>query len=106
MQIIRKSFLAATCLMFSNTIFAAVSMTEISSNVFNFASNLSVLIYKLCYVIGIALLVGSMMQFKEHRDRPGQIHMSQPVAMLLLGLSLIALPILAGYSEAAKSFGT
>jgi len=79
-----------------------VHIGDVSKNILGLASGITDVIFKLCYVIGIALFVGSLMQFKEHRDRPANVRISQPLMMLVFGFAIIMLPILASFSESAK----
>ncbi len=61
------------------------------------------LMYKICYVLGGAMIVGSGIQYKAHRDNPQQVPLNRPIFLLLVGLVLIALPLIAQLSAAASA---
>lgn len=52
------------------------------------------IIYKICYVIGFVLIIGSVLQYKRHRDNPSEVRLSQPVLLLLLGIIIVVLPLI------------
>lgn len=52
------------------------------------------IIYKVCYVIGFVLIVGSVLQYKRYRDNPNEVRLSQPILLLLLGGIIIILPLI------------
>lgn len=52
------------------------------------------IIYKICYVIGFVLIIGSILQYKRHRDNPNEVRLSQPVMLLLLGIIIAILPLI------------
>lgn len=45
-----------------------------------------------CYIIGIALLLASIAQYKIHRQSPKLVPLTTPITLLLLGLTAIAIP--------------
>jgi hypothetical protein len=51
--------------------------------------------------IGIALLFGSIIQYKNYRNNPSQVPLSRPITLLIFGVILIVLPILTKFSESA-----
>ena len=65
------------------------------SNVFNLV----------CYVIGAAFLVGTLVQWVEHRRNPMQVRLSQVVFLFLLGVILVLLPYLTSFSQSVRSVG-
>ena len=54
---------------------------------------LSSFVSKMCYVIGTILIVGSLMQYKRHRDNPTEVRISKPLMLLLLGLVIALIPL-------------
>jgi len=55
-------------------------------------SGLEEVLYTICYIIGGAITVGSLVQFKLHRDNPSQVRLSTPLLLLILGLALVLIP--------------
>lgn len=55
-------------------------------------------LYNMSLAIGIALLFGALIQYKNYRNNPAQVPMSRFVTLLIFGLVLIALPIFAKFS--------
>jgi len=82
---------------------AGPTLGDVAGRLTGVASGVYLLLYKIFYVVGIAMLVGSLIRFKEHRDNPQQVPFSQPITLLLLGLGVIAIPVIAKLSEAVKT---
>lgn len=55
-------------------------------------SNLARLISSLAWVGGAGFTVGAILKFKQHKDNPTQIPIGTPIALLLVGASLLFLP--------------
>ncbi|MES2999005.1 MAG: hypothetical protein V4700_06805 [Pseudomonadota bacterium] len=78
------------------------SLGDLSDKLMLPLSVLTSALYNISLAIGIALLFGALIQYKNHRDNPGQVPISRPVILLIFSLILVALPILAKFS--ASSF--
>lgn len=52
-----------------------------------------------CYIIGIALILASVAQYKIHRQSPKLVPLTTPITLLLLGLIAVGIP------SAANLFG-
>ena len=52
------------------------------------------LVYKICYVVGVVLVVGGLVQFKKHRDNPSEVPLSRAVILLILGVVVGLLPLI------------
>jgi intracellular multiplication protein IcmD len=64
---------------------------------------MTLLMYKICYILGGAMIVGSGVQYKAHRDNPQQIPINRPIFLLIIGLVLVALPLIAQLSGASSA---
>ncbi|CAN5259566.1 hypothetical protein BH10PSE19_BH10PSE19_06280 [soil metagenome] len=91
---------------------AVAAMVSQTSTMGDFASNvldpicvMTSAFYKICYVIGAALLVASIVQYKAHRNNPLQVRISQPIALVIFGIAFILLPIIGQLSTSAPSTG-
>ena len=86
----------------ANAAATAITLGQASNRMLEPVSVLTDVMYKICYVLGSTLILGSFIQYKAHRDNPSQVRLSQPIFLLIVGLVLIALPSLAQYSDAAS----
>lgn len=59
----------------------------------------------ICYVLGSAFLVGTLIRYVEYRRNPVQVRLSQVFFLLILGLLLIVLPYLSSFSVSVKTVG-
>jgi len=55
-------------------------------------SNIAKLITAGSYVAGMAFAVGAIAKFKQHKENPTQIPISQPIMFLFVGIALIFIP--------------
>jgi hypothetical protein len=72
---------------------------------------LAELSYKVCYLIGVGLLMTAGIRYRKHRQNPNQVRMGEVIMLLLLGLALFLLPLLLHVSLGAQilddiGFGT
>jgi intracellular multiplication protein IcmD len=65
---------------------------KLTTSVASFAS----LVLAIAEIAGFAFAIAGIMKFKQHRDNPAQITLSQPITLFLIGLCLIWLPTLLG----------
>ena len=75
-----------------------VTLGQLSENAMGPVAGLGKIMNYICLVAGIGFLLGAIIQYKYHRDNPQQVRLSTPILLLVLGLSLVALPLLAGAS--------
>jgi len=78
-----------------------VSLGQLSTNLMGPVSVLAELLYKICYVLGAMFILGSVLQYKNHRDNPSQIPISRPILLLVFGLIFIGFPFFAQLSSGA-----
>ena len=77
------------------------SLGDLSDKLMLPMSVLTSALYNMSLAIGIALLFGALIQYKNYRNNPSQIPISRFVTLLIFGLVLIALPVLAKFSASA-----
>jgi hypothetical protein len=58
-------------------------------------------LYNMSLAIGIALLFGALIQYKNYRNNPSQVPLSRPITLLVFGVILVVLPLLTKFSESA-----
>ncbi|MDQ8039497.1 MAG: hypothetical protein REH83_03725 [Rickettsiella sp.] len=77
------------------------SLGDLSDKLMAPLSVLTSALYNMSLAIGVALLFGSLIQYKNYKNNPSQVPISRFVTLLIFGLVLIALPILAKFSASA-----
>jgi Ca2+/H+ antiporter len=77
------------------------SLGELTDKLMLPMSVLASALYNVSLAIGIALLFGALIQYRNHQNNPGQVPISRPVTLLIFGILLIVLPILAKFSQSA-----
>ncbi len=77
------------------------SLGDLSDKLMLPLSVLTSALYNMSLAIGIALLFGALIQYKNYRNNPSQVPISRFVTLLVFGLILIVLPLLAKLSASA-----
>jgi hypothetical protein len=72
--------------------FGNTSLGEVADNLSAPISVLHMLIEWACYVIGVAFIIGSVMQYRIHRQNPKLTPLFTPIMMLLVGLVIVLIP--------------
>lgn len=77
-------------------VYAAAShaIGSLSNNLMALASNVGSLVSGVCFVIGIGLLAGSLIQYRQHRRNRLMTPISKPIFMFILGAVLVCIPLL------------
>lgn len=75
------------------------SLGDMANTVMEPVSVFTKVMFTLCYIIGAGLIVGSLIQYKEHRVNPVYMPISRPIIMCILGLALIVIPFIVHLSE-------
>lgn len=91
------------CFFFASTNAYAFSdsLGDLSDKLMAPLSVLTSALYNMSLAIGVALLFGSLIQYKNYKNNPSQVPISRFFTLLIFGLILIALPILAKFSASA-----
>lgn len=74
------------------SLFADISIGEASTNLMTPVSFVTKLALLSCYIIGIALVLASIAQYKIHRQSPKLVPLTTPITLLILGLTAIGIP--------------
>lgn len=77
------------------------SLGDLSDKLLLPMSLLTGALYNMSLAIGIALLFGSLIQYKNYRNNPSQVPLSRPITLLIFGVVLVVLPILTKFSESS-----
>ena len=90
------SFLAffVTMSMISESAFASGNqdLTAIAGTLYTNIKSLADLLTIVSYIAGIAFAIAGVVQFKAHKDNPGQVPLSKPIVYLGVGAALLFLP--------------
>lgn len=78
------------------------SLGDLSDKLLFPMSVLTAALYNISLAIGVALLFGAFIQYRNHRKNPGQVLLSRPVTLLVFGLILLVLPIVVKISESSQ----
>jgi Ca2+/H+ antiporter len=78
------------------------SLGDLSDKLLFPMSVLTAALYNISLAIGVALLFGAFIQYRNHRKNPGQVLLSRPVTLLVFGLILLVLPVLVKISESSQ----
>lgn len=78
------------------------SLGDLSDKLLFPMSILTSALYNISLAIGVALLFGAFIQYRNHRKNPGQVLLSRPVTLLVFGLVLLVLPIVVKISESSQ----
>lgn len=70
----------------------AVTLGEVSTNLMGPTEILTKIMILGCYVVGIALLIMAIAQYKQHKHSPKLVPLTTPIILIILGLIAIGLP--------------
>lgn len=108
-----KAALAAfiTMSIVSSTAFASGNqdLAAVAGTLYKNIKALSDLLTIISYIAGIAFAIAGVVQFKAHKDNPGQVPLSKPIVYLGVGAALLFLPSIittAGSTVFGSSGGT
>ncbi len=85
-------FFLLGALFLSQAVNADVSLGDAADGLYQPVAGLTMLMQWACYVIGGALCIGAIMQFRIHFQSPKLTPLFTPVLMLLTGLAIVLLP--------------
>jgi hypothetical protein len=77
-----------------NTIVAANSLGEVADVLFSGTNFLTKFFWVASILVGVFLLTGCMVHYKEHRNNPKLVPISTVITYLILGLVAIGIPFL------------
>ena len=79
--------------LFTKTI-SAYAYGEVTGNVMSLAHNVGSIVSGICLILGIALFLGALVQYKQHRRNKLQTPISKPIVLAVLGIVLVLVPML------------
>jgi|GEM_PF-745033 len=90
-------------LSFSSVCFADTGdFGQVVNNILNPVSGFTDAFYKICYVLGGMLIVGSGIQYNLYRKNPVQVRLSNVFFLLIVGLVVVCLPFIVQLSSSSK----
>ena len=110
---LRIKILTGLCLsLLASTVLAgstSLTLGGMASEIIGSFTSLTKLITSAAYLAGMGFMVGAIFKFKQHKDTPQQITIGQPIALLIVGASLLFMPTIldvAGATMFGSSGGT
>jgi len=77
------------------------SLGGLAQNILGPFSAMGKIMMAVCIVGGVGFILGSVVQYKAHRENPTQVRISTPLLLLILGIALVSLPFLGKYSSSS-----
>lgn len=71
-----------------------VSFSDASKKILEPLGLFMVFLQKICWVLGGAFVIGAVVQYLQYRQNSGQIPISRPILLGLLGVLLALLPLI------------
>ena len=65
---------------------------DMASSIYGTFTNVGLAITGGSYVAGLALAIGAIMKFKQHKDNPTQITIGTPISLVFIAAALLFLP--------------
>jgi hypothetical protein len=81
----------------------AFAQSGVTSRLMTFMGSLNSAISSMAMVVGIGFLAASVVQYFQHRKNSLQVPISKPITYLILGLILVALPLLSQVAPGGAS---
>lgn len=66
---------------------------QVAGNASNATDFMTDILSDIFYVIGIAFIVASVVQYREHRDNPQQTPLMRPILFLIVGIIIGSFPL-------------
>lgn len=82
----------------------ASSLEQASQNLMGPTEILTKLVVVACYIVGVALIIFALAQYRQHRQSPKLVPLSTPIILLILGIVAVLIPyisVLSGQSFSA-----
>jgi amino acid transporter len=76
---------------------AAPSAGDVASNLTVASGFFAGMLGSIFYIVGIALVTASIMQYREYKRNPSQTPISRPIILFVCGLVLGLMPVAAQY---------
>ena len=76
-----------------------VTFESITENVLEFSDLIVTSLESIFYIIGIAFLLGSIIQYRQHRDNPVAVPISRPILLFILGGISAGFPFILHYLQ-------
>ena len=73
---------------------SSVSLSNVASNIFSIEQSTNALIKFISIAAGAGLMVAAVGLFYSHWQNPGQVPLSKPISMILLGAALVILALI------------
>jgi intracellular multiplication protein IcmD len=95
-QSCKKNLLRLFSLFFISSVTIAVRSQDLGQIARQIAAPVGLatnLVQIICIICGVAMILGSLLKYKAHRQNPIEVPFSTPIMLLLFGLAVLALGI-------------
>lgn len=76
----------------SMTAYGTATLGDMAEGLYQPVEFLNTLVRLACYVTGVALIIGAVMQFRVHLENPKLTPLFTPIFMVFIGIALLLLP--------------
>jgi Ca2+/H+ antiporter len=80
---------------------ADVSLGDVANAMMVPTNMMSTTLIDIAYILGVALFLSGLAQYREHRNNPGGVPFLRPLILLILGVIVFCIPWIAKLSPAA-----
>lgn len=71
---------------------AGASFGDVADNLMKPTELITKVVMVICYIVGVALLLTALAQYKMHRQNPKLVPLSTPVVLVILGVLALLIP--------------
>lgn len=75
---------------------------QVTKNLLTLFAGMNSIFSGICIIVGIGLVFASFIQYRQHKMNKLLVPISKPIMMFILGLVLIAIPILGHYTKGGQ----
>lgn len=71
------------------------ALADVTENVMSVAANVASLAIGICFILGVAMVGGALIQYKQHKRNRLQVPISKPIVLFILGTVMLCVPLTA-----------
>ena len=78
------------------------ALADVTENVLLLTSNVTSLALGICFILGVTMVGGALIQYKQHKRNKLQVPISKPIVLFILGVAALLLPLLGKLAPGAQ----
>lgn len=93
------------CVVFVGLTIAGLSTAyaqHVTENLMSMFTGMNSAFSGICLIVGIGLIFGAFIQYRQHRMNKLLVPISKPIFMFILGVVLVGVPILGHYTQGGQ----